>query len=1088
MNAATLVRRGLRHHWKAHAATLGGAAVAGAVLTGALAVGDSMRASLQRATDLRVGRVSAALGGGERFFRTLLARSIEGRCQGSALAPVLRANGVASTGDQTRRVLDVRVLGVDERFFALGPGASLAPLAPGSAALNLELARELEVGVGDEIVLRVERPSAVPRDLLLATEEDLVQPLRVKVAALASDEQFGRFALEAGAQPAANLFVSLEWLQERLGVAGRANWLLAHTGPGGIEELERALRQVWGLEDAGISLAPGDQPSGWRLLSERIFLEDPLVETLRTFDQPVVGVLTYFVNELRRGERTTPYSTVAALGYLTERQGELQALLGGPATPSPPRGEIWINPWLAEDLAASAGDEIQLTYFAISPARRLEEKTQAFRVGRILPIENRELTPDFPGLSDSESCRDWEPGIPIDLGRIRDKDEEYWDQHRGTPKAVLSLEDGQALWANRFGSLTSAWSAAAELGAFVAAHCAPARLGLFFTPVSSRVEATSDFGALFLGLSFFLIASACLLCALFFAFSIERRASEIGALLVLGFARRTVAGIFLVEALVLLALGAAAGVALGLGYTALLLRGLESLWRGAIGRTELLLHARPTSLALGAASAWLGTALAVGLVLARALRAPPLFLLLGRAELAAPRSSRPSTGSRIAIVALLSSALGAIVVARSEPGPRAAALTFVAGACVLVAGLLAVRSWLHRERHPRSLAGLGLANAARRPARSLTTAALVASAVFLLVVAGANRQGPTAAEGPRESGTGGFALVGRSSVPVLADLNEERGREAFGLTAADLEGVAVLPMRVHEGDEASCFNLDRPRSPRLLGVAPPRLSGRFAFAATEREVRDPWTLLDEDLGAEVVPAIVDATSLQWTLHQSLGDELELRDERGRVLRARIAATLADSILQGDLVIAERRFEGLFPSESGYRAFLVDAPAGRAPAVSALLARALADVGLSLSPAHVRLDLLHGVQNTYLAIFQVLAGLGLLLGSAGLFALVLRHALERRGELALARAVGFTRGHLRLAFLGENGALVLAGLAIGALAGMLALVPSPARASSLDELRTPAILLGAVAASGCLWIWLATLPALRGSPAQILREE
>jgi hypothetical protein len=269
-------------------------------------------------------------------------------------------------------------------------------------------------------------------------------------------------------------------------------------------------------------------------------------------------------------------------------------------------------------------------------------------------------------------------------------------------------------------------------------------------------------------------------------------------------------------------------------------------------------------------------------------------------------------------------------------------------------------------------------------------------------------------------------------------------------------------------------------------VDPARLAGRFRFAQTLEETGDPWRLLERELGPGVVPAVVDATSLRWTLHGELGSEFALEDERGRPFRARVVATLEDSVLQGELLLHVRDFERLFPSESGQRAFLIDAPRERAAGLAARLTSALSDVGLALTPAHERLDLLHGVQNTYLAIFQVLGGLALLLGSVGLAALVLRHALERRGELALARALGFTRRDLRRALLAENGGLALLGLGLGALAGLVVLLCAPT--GSLDGARTLLAWLAAVAASAWLWIELASRAALRGGVSAVLREE
>ena len=47
--------RALIHHWRIHVAVIAGAAVASAVLTGALLVGDSVRGSLREMTLQRLG-------------------------------------------------------------------------------------------------------------------------------------------------------------------------------------------------------------------------------------------------------------------------------------------------------------------------------------------------------------------------------------------------------------------------------------------------------------------------------------------------------------------------------------------------------------------------------------------------------------------------------------------------------------------------------------------------------------------------------------------------------------------------------------------------------------------------------------------------------------------------------------------------------------------------------------------------------------------------------------------------------------------------------------------------------------------------
>lgn len=160
---------------------------------------------------------------------------------------------------------------------------------------------------------------------------------------------------------------------------------------------------------------------------------------------------------------------------------------------------------------------------------------------------NRTLMPEFPGLAKAESAHEWDAGFPL-VHKIRDKDDEYWKQHRGTPKA-FTLSAGQRMWANRFGNLTALrfpLPAGQDTGDFqdkvantFALNIAPESLGLQFRDV--RAEAlrgasqSQDFGGLFIGFSFFLIGAALILMALLFQFGIERRAAEIGTLLALGF-------------------------------------------------------------------------------------------------------------------------------------------------------------------------------------------------------------------------------------------------------------------------------------------------------------------------------------------------------------------------------------------------------------------------------------------------------------------------------------------------------------------------------------------------------------------------
>jgi len=149
---------------------------------------------------------------------------------------------------------------------------------------------------------------------------------------------------------------------------------------------------------------------------------------------------------------------------------------------------------------------------------------------------------------------------------------------------------------------------------------------------------------------------------------------------------------------------------------------------------------------------------------------------------------------------------------------------------------------------------------------------------------------------------------------------------------------------------------------------------------------------------------------------------------------------------------------------------------------------LQDVGLELTSAVQRLDAFNAVENTYLGTFQILGGLGLLLGSAGLGVVVLRNVLERRGELAVLLAMGFRRPLLQRLVLTEHGALLGLGLGIGLVAAAVAVLPallSPERHLPYVSL---ALTLGAVLLNGALWTWVAIRYALRGNLLGALRNE
>ncbi len=1146
LSHAAIARRSIRFYWPVAMSIGLGVAIATAVITGALVVGDSMRSSLRGLTIDRLGRIDQAIIPGVFFGVDELPAIVDGR----RIHPVIlfsRAVLEIGSGSEIRRAGSVQVIGVDESFWDLDPAVNDPPqIGDDQIVLNRAVADDLGVQVGDTVTVRLPAEQAVPADSPLGRRETQTEGIpRLEVVAIIENQGLGRFALEPNQAEPMTAWLRRETIAETLQREGTANVLLVSTAA---EAAEAGDDDAWvdqlplQLSDFGLTLqhvrdrfvpaSAGDDADAdvedsaaaadggtvfdyYSVTSDRLLLPGPAVTAIRgrLGSDEAVPLLTYLANAIERVDEageviaSVPYSTITAidpsesfpLDFATpttaaEPDSERDSVTPGDDPERPV--SIVLNRWAADALEAEVGDSLRIAYFEpeveggkeveryfaavltsivpiTRPARPYRRTRPAEFDQRPTVYNDPDLTPTVPGVTDQDSISDWD--LPFRLEReIGNEDDRYWNEYRLTPKAFLPLAAGRRLFGSRFGDTTSLriegdrFDDIDRLESEILAALLPdrSRLGWGVIPLRQQQldasRGTTPFDALFLSLSFFVILAALMLIALLFRLGLMQRAREYGVLLASGFPGPAVSRLAILEGSWIAGPGIVLGVIGGLAYAAAVLAGLRSWWVGAVTVPFLQFHVSGQSLLLGAAAGALVSWVTL-FVTARRLRGSPAReLLAGRIE-SGPSLAAAADGesswydgwlARLPLL-LLVVALAVAAIGFGRSGPAQAGAFVGGGMLLLVATLLAIHRQLARPRQqhqvavgPRrqTLPRLAWTNVGRNPLRSTLSIGLMASASFLIVSISAFQLTPT------ESGVGGFDLIGRTATPLYRDLNDSSVRaELLGGDAETLAAAEIVSLRLQPGQDASCNNLYQASQPQVYGV--PKSIGEltretpFQWAAAKSDDSpaddSPWDALQgvaAGTADDPVPLVLDQNTAMWSLQMrgGVGEVRSFSWRDGETIHFRVVGLLANSVLQGSLMIGEENFERHFPQVSGYQIFLVRTPSPEE--ARGVLESRLGDIGMDVNSSRVMLARLMAVQNTYLRTFQSLGALGLLLGTVGLAIAQLRNALERQGELALLRAIGFARRRLAAAVMLETVFVLAAGIGTGVLCAALAVTP------------------------------------------------
>ena len=1145
----------MTHSWRVSASVALGVATATAVIVGALLVGDSMRGSLRGLTIERLGTTENAIFP-MGFFQ------IDGLTS-SPIAPVpliLFQDGtveVRGENGSIRRAGSVQIIGCDDDFWRLdatGLG-KMPPLGEDGVILNESTATELSVDVGDLITLRLPAEQAVPADSPLGRRDLQSEGLpRMRVLEIIPDRGLGIFSLLPSQAAPKNVFVSRRTVAETLEREGQANALL-------FDQPVTAGDLNVRLEDIGLQLrritrrfnpVEGDPRTIYDyywLTSDRLLLPEVVVDRLRTTipkDQ-LLETSTYLANAIERLDESgkviasVPYSTITALDPSPSLPLNYETNEADPEGGVNGLVPLVINQWAADRLDAIPGTRLRVAYYEpeVKNGNEIERFFDAV-VTDVVPItqpatpyrrrreatfdvpptvyNDPDLTPTVPGVTDQDSINDWDMPFPLKR-EISKADDLYWNDYRLTPKAFLPLKMGQQIFGSRFGKTTGlritpdTAENLEQLRARLASDIEPVLgdLGWSVRPIRnqqlSASRGTTPFDGLFLSLSFFVILAAVMLIAMLFRLGLTQRMRQFGTLLALGWGPRRVGSFVLGEGLLVAALGALAGMLGGVVYAWGVLWALKSWWLGAVTVPFLNFHWTTRSLLIGSLVGWLVAAITLVVTTRWLTRADAQSLLAERdmdTTIDRNHSNRklPFAAGAVGLLSLGIAAFGATT------GGQIAAGAFVGGGMLLlVAALIFIFA---RLRQPRrfldqtqmrsfSLFGFASRNASRHPLRSTMTIGLMATAAFLIIAISAFRLQPG------RQGTGGFSLVGQSSLPLFRDLRDPLVRsELLGPDAEKLEDAIIMPMRLRVGQDASCNNLYQATRPTVLGIqesfaelfgkAANSLTG-FEWAATGEigSGKSPWDALARTAtGTEEnpIPVILDQNTAMWSLQmmKGVGEVRSFAYEPDKPVYFQVVGLLANSMLQGKLLIGEANFETLFPNVSGYRYFLIADKKGQSQTVASIMENRLGDVGMDVTDANVLLSGMLAVQNTYLRTFQSLGLLGLLLGTIGLAVAQLRSVLERRQELAVMQAVGFTNRRLAAVVMSETAMLLFLGIGCGGVCAVLAVLPHAILNGIDPPLIEPLLVVLSIIAFGLLAGLLAVQRVSRIPLLESLRSE
>jgi len=368
---------------------------------------------------------------------------------------------------------------------------------------------------------------------------------------------------------------------------------------------------------------------------------------------------------------------------------------------------------------------------------------------------------------------------------------------------------------------------------------------------------------------------------------------------------------------------------------------------------------------------------------------------------------------------------------------------------VLVNGDLLVRGvrWLagpHGARSP--VVRVGTSYPARQPGRTAVSLTIFSLVVFTMIAtagAGSTLQGSLDASVAAQSG--GYTFFGYSQVPMPDLWSEIEANSTLAPLFVNAVPLVLGTVAVNVSGYAQNPYVDTlyAASPTAAPSANFYDTNGYSFEATLGGVSAATAF--QELATNASVAIVDESYANLANSFSVGGSNHPKLSVGQTIAVATASHPHPAVLTVVGILAQTLVGGVwvnpttatslgYANDTGY--LLTVAPGASAATAAQDAKRAFFPAGLVLYNLRDILATSISTTEGFIGLLEIFVGLGLGVGIAAMGIFALRAVVERRREIGMLRATGFTRGMVLRALFLEYSYVTLLGIAIGVGLGLL----------------------------------------------------